>query len=571
MWDAHRNYQVLLPTAYSTALEHEAAFAVDTTHDGDTADNGAAIFSVDVPGERWIGMSLSVADGPAIGQPSGVSSAFLTSAFEARLIGAAEGFALHNDGWQHAVAVGLGGAIAQAHVDVDSVVAVQARPTPSDRISLTTATVLGDWLCVAHDGDGQVYRLTQRRLQCLTPTSPLPQLDAPASPHSPAITFHQLHRRDMLLVGSHTLFRQLDGAAILRLLKLRRPVAEIVDQLVAAARAGGGAAGLTACVARVGRLRARRLAAPRTHAPPLMPRQRVVPSSTSVVRVASLLGVLLLADVLAGSALLKWPREAPSRRPTPSAIVVQPLAALPPVVEVTSEAGTAPEITEPVPSPTVPVTRPVAAAVALVEPASPRSPPAQLARSAVIRPSTVPIETPPTEEVIAPLNDSVLQLRDAPSVPLVALADRPPLKASLAEVRAAVPTTAPVATVEASAIPGAAASPESDALRMQSALAEWLGNVVRDGNAGRSESAALTSGTASFVAWVREREPRLSQPQLLGVMRSNASGTGTAAWTARWRTTFGPTITRRMTAQITLVPDGDGWRVRAWRVVQGAP
>jgi hypothetical protein len=105
----------------------------------------------------------------------------------------------------------------------------------------------------------------------------------------------------------------------------------------------------------------------------------------------------------------------------------------------------------------------------------------------------------------------------------------------------------------------------------RAAVTGWLNSVVSNVNAGNVGAPVLRAGPPEFAAFVGKNEPKLSDARLVTSNVTEQSGEATAEWTAKWRTQFGASTSRRMTATATLVPDGETWRLRSWRIAEGAP
>jgi hypothetical protein len=98
-----------------------------------------------------------------------------------------------------------------------------------------------------------------------------------------------------------------------------------------------------------------------------------------------------------------------------------------------------------------------------------------------------------------------------------------------------------------------------------------MNSLVSNVNAGNVGAPVLRAGPPDFASFVDKRDPWLSDALLSSVNVSEQSAEATAEWTAKWRTEFGASRTRRMKATATLVPEGDAWRLRSWRIIEGAP
>ncbi|MFL5521053.1 MAG: hypothetical protein ACJ8B6_08970, partial [Gemmatimonadales bacterium] len=105
----------------------------------------------------------------------------------------------------------------------------------------------------------------------------------------------------------------------------------------------------------------------------------------------------------------------------------------------------------------------------------------------------------------------------------------------------------------------------------RAAVTNWMNSLVSNANAGNVGAPVLRAGPPDFASFVDKRDPTLSEARLVSSNVTEQSAEGTAEWTAKWRTEFGASRTRRMRATVTLVPDGDIWRLRSWRITEGAP
>jgi len=571
-------------------------------------DDAVSIFTLGVPSEDWNGVVLAVADGGGWPGRGDVASAVAVEALEDGLTGWVDHLEFTSHAWQEPVAQALASAFDQANAKVR---ALLEGPEPTQGLALTAAAILGNWLCVAHAGDSRVYRLARHELEQLTAdhgrvrlglTRGADRLRTPAPGRAvdrsvralglaahvtPAIRFFRLDAGDVVLVCSNGLSRHVDGEDLAGLMGVRRPIAEVAKELVAAAAERGGDDDMSACLARVGRLPAAPLPEPagRVDAAQVaeavtLPRYAARASSSwGARRVGVLVGALVLVAGLAGGAWLWW-----STRPPVTQVVLADTVRL-------QQSGS-----------DVPAVQPIPAPVPVDSAAMDSAPP----------PARVPEQAPPPGEIVPGdsleiIQRQILELRERrrrDSVAAVKQAqDAQRVRDSLVaaqETEAAEQRVRDSLTMVARRAEEARQRREAQALAEQqererreaevraareaaaraseervtagrAAVTGWMNSVVSNVNAGNVGAPVLRAGPPEFAAFVGKNEPKLSDARLVASDVTDQSAEATAEWTAKWRNQFGASTSRRMTATATLVPDGETWRLRSWRITEGAP
>ena len=124
--------------------------------------------------------------------------------------------------------------------------------------------------------------------------------------------------------------------------------------------------------------------------------------------------------------------------------------------------------------------------------------------------------------------------------------------------------------LEAPALPAADVR-ESRLARARSALAEWLTLLVTAVDSARYTDPVLAVGPPDFMVFASKHHISLREAILLDVTVSEDDGTARAQWVARWVNPFGTGSSRRMKATAMAARDGETWRIRSWKITQGAP
>ena len=534
-------------------LEHEAASATNAGWRGHQGNGDAvSMFALDIPGEDWNGVVLAVANGQA--------SVVAVDALQEHLTESADHLEFTCPSWQQPLARALTSAVGHANA------MVRGRfqglgADPGRGVALTAAVLVGDWLCVAQLGDGRVYLQSKNQLEELTaghrPGPPL----GPATAVSPAIHFFRLRAGDVVLVCSAGLSRGLDGDEMGLRLQAKRPVADIAKSLVAGAAGRSGDDDMSGCLVRVGPLRGKRLpdpaeglgaaAGPRG-APVSNPTRPATPWAWR--RVGGMLGVIAVVGGLSGGWWL-WPagRKAPAPAPAPVMIVEPP----PP-----------PPVESPATVPTPNEDPPAKSLLNLLPGDSPET----IQRRLMIlgqRRIKDSVEAETKKAADQRTRDSLVALETS-------AAEQAAYERRAAEIRAERETNErreAVARAEREAVVAATAlRVRNEKLVVgRNSLSGWVTSLVGTVNAGALDAPVLAAGPPGFAAFVRKNRPKLSDAKLLTVSVNEETGEATAEWVATWRTEFGTSATRSMKATATVVPDGDTWRLRAWRLTEGVP
>jgi serine/threonine protein phosphatase PrpC len=609
--------RIIVPPPRATKVEHEVASATSAGGTGERNDDAVGIFTLGVPSEDWNGVVLAVADGKGWSGRGDVASAVAVEALEDGLTGWAEHLEFSSHAWQEPVAQALASAFDQANAKVRG---LADGTEPGSGVALTAAAVLGNWLCVAHAGDSRVYRFSKNELEQMTADhgrlrlgrsrtadrsrTPAPGVldDRPvralglAAHVTPAIRFFRLRPGDVVLVCSNGLCRHLDGEDLAQLLGARRQVAEIAKSLVAAATERGSDDDMSACLARVGRLPSKPLPDPvgrvtveQVSEAESLPRYRTRASASGGAgRFVAFLGaIMVLGGAVGGFWYWLNTRE-------PAHVAVADTVRL-------QQSGSEAPVALPLPLDTVP-----ADTAAVVDSAPP--PPVSLpVRDSAVQPRAGEIVPGDSLEIIQrQINDlrerrrkdslaavqkerdeqrrrdSVLAVeaseaaeqRVRDSLTLVARRETEARQRREAAARAEQQERerrAAEARSEQEATERAEREREARLTAGRAAVTNWMNSLVSNVNAGNVGAPVLRAGPPDFASFVDKRDPWLSDALLSSVNVSEQSAEATAEWTAKWRTEFGASRTRRMKATATLVPEGDAWRLRSWRIIEGAP
>jgi hypothetical protein len=105
----------------------------------------------------------------------------------------------------------------------------------------------------------------------------------------------------------------------------------------------------------------------------------------------------------------------------------------------------------------------------------------------------------------------------------------------------------------------------------RAALGTWLLEIDRQSALGNRSSPAIAVGPASYQGFVASNKPVVEGARFTTMDVNDSTGSATAEWTLKWRTDFGTGSERRMRARAEVVRNGDTWRVRSWRILEGGP
>jgi len=577
--------------------------------------DAVSIFTLGVPSEDWNGVVLAVADAQGWTSRGDVASALVVEALEDGLTGWADHLEFSSHAWQEPVSQALASAFDHANAKVR---ALLEGGEPGQGVALTAAALLGNWLCVAHAGDSRVYRLSRNELEQLTADhgrlrmgrartrtpAPGPLEERPvralglAAHVTPAVRFFRVRSGDVVLVCSDGLCRHLDGEELARELGARKPIEEVAKGLIAAAAERGGEDDMSACVARVGRLPAKPLPEPagrvdaeQVAESAVLPRYRARTRAPGVARrIVAALGAVTLVAGLVGGFWLWWssrepvstvaladtvrlqqsgsgtPAPAPVTLPTRDTAPVAADTAPPPPVAVAATDSLKPRLGELVPGDSLEIIQRQISdlrerrrkdSVA----AEQKKRDDQRARDSVLAAEQAEAATQRAKDSLAMVakreNDARLRREAA------ARTEQEERDRREAQNRA-----------DREAADRAAATENAHATHLEAgrtALTGWLNSLVSNVNAGNVGAPVLAAGPPGFAQFVGKAKPRLSDARLASSNVTEQSAEATAEWTAKWRGEFGTTTTRRMKAAATLVPDGELWRLRSWRITEGAP
>jgi serine/threonine protein phosphatase PrpC len=599
-------------------VEHEVASATGAGGTQERNDDAVGIFTLGVPSEDWNGVVLAVADGKGWAGRGDVASAVAVEALEDGLTGWVEDLEFTSHAWQEPVAQAFASAFDQANAKVRGLL---DGADAGQGVALTAAAVLGNWLCVAHAGDSRVYRLSKSELEQMTADhgrlrlgrsraaersrtpAPGPLDDRPvralglAAHVMPAIRFFRLRPGDVVLVCSNGLCRHLDGEDLAQLLGARRPVEEIAKSLVATAAERGGDDDMSACLARVGRLPSKPLPDPigrvdveQVAEAATLPRYRARASvSRGAGRFAALLGALVLVGGVAGGFWFWWSTRVPAPVALADTVRLQQSGSEAPVTPPPSPVDAAPadtvRIRDSVPPP--PISVPVRDTV--VQPRLGEIVPGdslEIIQRQIIdlrerrRKDSLALEQKQRDDqrvqdsLVRAQATEAAEQRRRDSLTMVARREEEARKrreaAALAEETERNRREAELRT-QGEAAERAERAREDRLAAGRAAVTGWLNSLVSNVNAGNVGAPVLRAGPPDFPAFVDKSDPKLSDARLVSSNVTEQSAEATAEWTAKWRTEFGSSRSRRMRATATLVPDGEMWRLRSWRITEGAP
>jgi protein phosphatase len=587
-------FPVLPPRRAETV--HEVASAIDPGTRAARAEDAVAVFTVSAPTEDWDIPVLAVADGGNGRARGGLATTAATDTLTDALSGRMLGLDLSTRGWQGSVAEVVDAAYTQASRRVAALAAEGQGPAVS---ALTAALIVGDWLAVAHVGPARAYRLGRGELEQLTQDGARGALGEPAA-EAPAIRFVRLRPGDVVLVCSDGLYRHVDGPELAGHLGERRPVGEIAATLVALAKSRGADDNVAVCLARIGRTPARPLPEPEplslrlsdqvgeallpTYAAPGAPWWRRAP----VRAVAGL--VLLAAAGAAGvrgwQALASRPvseelrpgsveretlgtrggdvAQAPAAAPPPRDIVQPPADSASPAAQVplTARTGEARE---------APPTRSIADSIAEARAEAARMAPIrERARRDSIAAAKVAEEERMADSIaaaalVAQRDAAAQRARDsAAAVARRAREDSIARARQLADER----EREAAAREEAARV---AREREARVTAGRRQLELWLATLVGAIESGNPAAPVLRQGPPRFAEFVGKNQPDVADARLVQVTVNEATGTANAEFVLKWKTEFGTASTRRVRATATVVPAGEGWQVRGWQILDGAP
>jgi serine/threonine protein phosphatase PrpC len=547
---------MLPPPRISTeAHEAESASTAGTSHVIST--DAVGIFALDLPYEGWHGLMLCVADGKGYADLGDLASAAVLDAFEDGLQERSDQLGLDTGGWQRLVGQAVSAAFDHANARVRALLE-RRWAEPAQGVGLAAAGLIGNWLCVATAGGGQVLRLGRGGLEALAPARLGP--NRPSSPPlgvvsqaRPAIAFYRARPGDVVLVCSEGLIQAVDRDRIAGLLGSFDPAADIARSLIRAGEDAGAEADVSAAVLRI-------RAVPRRSLPGALHRLASSPGEVtqSTARLTSSWQHILLAasiglGSLAGGATLvrRLVLSSAQRELAPVVLTLTPHVATivapdPPTPAVTLAAA---EVTEPPFAESPPVAlhrnRPAPAQSA----AQPRLP---------IRRETSPIPSDPQ-----PLLRTAAE-SDSMSPRMTASATVPDTAAAAAEARR-------VARDSSERVAAVAEARRAHLTAGYRSLSNWLGALMASANRAESDAPVLAAGPAEFVAFINRDHPALSGERLVTSQVDDAQGTATAEWQAQWKTAFGTTTSRRMRATLTIVAHEDEWTLERWTLTDGAP
>lgn len=591
---------------------HDVASASDAGRRQRRNEDAVGVFGLSLSQEELDLVVLAVADGlgeHARGQ--GASSVAVEAFSDA--FGAIAGSLTIDPRWQFGLADIVEAAFAETNGKVRALPANGRGQAAA--ATLTTAVLMGDWLCAAHVGNSRVYRLSGNELEQLTEDharEPLALLTPPREDMltvndtgrlasalgvtdvpTPSVLFRRIAQGDVLLVCSDGLHEQVEGDELARLLNAPGSLDDIASSLIAVANARGGDDNISVCLARVGKLTIR-LPEPdvRTErlygdvAATILPRfQAEVPRQWLPDRIGLVAGFLVSLAVLAG--FVYWDEYKAGKAGASGAAAEEKV-----VATADSSWRIAPPVAAPVAVVPAPASAPAPAPVVVDTtplPAAVKVPAAAVTESIA---AAAALKKEAAEARVARARDSLVEARMAESErqrrDSIALADAAAVAA--AEQRSRDSAAAAdkrrrdsieaQERVEAQARAVAQAETARQAQERlhetrlasgRTALNGWLQRVASAVSSGESRAAVLQAGPASFAEFVEKNNPKISDASITSVEVDESSGEATAEWVLKWRSNFGTATQRRVKAAATVVRDGENWRLLGWKILEGGP
>lgn len=441
---------------------------------------------------------------------------------------------------------------------------------------------------------------------------------------TPSIVFRRIAEGEVVLVCSDGLHELVDGDELAKLLSAGGPLDQVAVSLIDAANLRGGDDNISVCLARVGKVsttlpepdnRGERLYG--DVAATILPRYQVDKAPAWLPdRIALVAGFLISVVVLAGFVFWDQYRTVRAARDSTAssvqvasnAVVVgdtswrngpAPAASLPAAPPVVTPAAPAPAPVDsnisvardiPAPLPAAPP-RDTAKPVAVTKPASDKPvPSASAAESAAaiaalhreasksrdrLRADSIANEQRRLDaERISNEQRAAQERRDSIALATAAAAraeEQHNRDLAAAAERRRQDSIATAQRLETQARAAEQAQKQADALREEritagkEALHAWLQRVVTAVTAGDSRAAVLAAGPPSFAEFVADNKPKISDATMTSLEVDESSGEGTAAWVLKWKTNFGTSQQRRMTAVATVVREGETWKVLGWK------
>lgn len=591
--------RVLVPPPRESKF-HEVASATDVGRSSRRREDTHAVFTLPGPEEAWPILVLAVADGQG-----GHSSGRLASAVALDTFGEALGkglatVAFESWTWQVQATDAIEFAVQRANAEVRAL-AADREPGREPATGLTAAILLGNWMAVVHLGRGRAWCLRRSELEQLTADRSAPPVLGLTPQALPDVRFVRLEAGEMIAVSSPGLYRHVDGEELAQWLNGRDGAMEILVDLLTAIADRGGEEDTSLCLCRVRRLPDPLLPEPaprpdRAIIAPELPHFTVAPAPRwrPVQVVFGLATVLVALGAIGGG--LGWWNEAPrddELRKGWVAGTAAPAAEAQPAGRPEAGAGAQDSSVGPAIE---------ASATAVSEPAT-ALPAADSATAAASAAAPVPAASPtavPSDSVR--IADSARRARrdsiraenrrrdsiDADALAARALAEQR-FRDSVAEAMETLRREREAADQRARAESAARAEAARQlALRQQAeqderdrrlarvtsgraAFGTWLLDIDRQSAAGNRASPAIAAGPASYQGFVASNKPVIEAARFTTMDVNDSTGTATAEWTMKWRTDFGTSSERRVRARAEAVREGDTWRIRSWRILEGGP
>lgn len=544
------------------------------------------MFSLPGPGQEWPILVLAVADGQG-GHASGrLASAVAIDTFGESLGKAISTVAFESWTWQSQATDAIEFAVQRANAEVRALAAERGEGR-EPATGLTALVLLANWIAVVHVGRGRAWRLRKADLEQLTADRSSPTVLGMSPQVLPDVRFLRVESGEVLAVASDGLYRHVDGDELGRWLTSRDGVMEILVDLLGAVADRGGEDDVSLCLCRVRRLPDVLLPDPaprpdRTIVTPELPHFPVAPTPRwRPGQWVFALMTLAVAVGAIGGGLGWWGEAQKPVDPLASGWVAtarpEPVPAVPESVVATATADSV------APPRAAGATR-AAPAEVVPDPAVPAAPLATLdADSARVADSTrrarrdsVRAERQRQDSVeaaaVAARDAEQQRYRDSVASAMEVLRR----EREAADQRARAESTARSESARQAAARQRAEQEARDRELVhitagRAAFGTWLGDIDRQSSAGNRASPAIASGPASYQGFVAKNKPVIEGARLTTMEVNDSTGVAIAEWTMKWRTDFGTGSERRVRARAEAARTGETWRVKGWRILEGAP
>jgi serine/threonine protein phosphatase PrpC len=592
--------RVLVPPPRESKF-HEVASATDVGRSSRRREDTHAVFTLPGPEEAWPILVLAVADGQG-GRSSGrLASAVAIDTFGEALSKALATVAFESWTWQAQATDAIEFAVQRANTEVRALGA-DREPGREPATGLTAVILFANWMAVVHLGRGRAWRLTRTELEQLTADRSAPNVLGLQAQVLPDVHFLRAEAGEMIAVSSDGLYRYVDGEELAQWLSGREGVMEILVDLLTAVQDRGGEEDTSLCLCRVRRLPDQALPEPaprpdRAIVAADLPHFPVAPAPKwrPAQLVFALATILVAVGAIGGG--LGWWSETPKVDELGRGWVAVP-------APVQAPASTAPDVAQAdsVARPAVTV-GPVSPDTAGLSPRAAAVPPP----APVIQPEK-PVAAPAPAPVVVAGADSIraadsarrarrdsirAESRRRDSIDAAALAARAieeqrfrdsvagAMEALRREREAADQRARAESAARAEAARQLAARAQADQEARdrqlaritagRAALGTWLLEIDRQSARGNRASPAIAVGPASYQGFIASNKPVVEGARFANMDVNDSTGVATAEWTLKWRTEFGTGSERKVRARAEAVREGDTWRVRSWRILEGGP